>query len=346
MSSHMKTIALAVVLIVGTGAIASAAVTLTGAGATFPQPIYMKWIYNYCHNKYQDAVEINYQGIGSGGGIKAIRSRTVDFGASDAPLTDEEFQSMPAKLLMIPTVGGAVTIAYNVQGLNKRLRFSGSTIAAIFLGEITRWNDPRIARDNPGVNLPDEAVSVAHRSDASGTTWITTHYLASVSPTWREKVGAGKEVRWPVGEGGKGNPGVAALIREIPGCVGYIELAYALENHIPYALVRNRAGRWMNASIETTTACIEGALGRLKKDIRMPISNSSSPRAYPICGLTYLLFYEYQTGDREKAGYLLDYLKYIMSPRAQEMVKTLDYAPLPAALVEMNMAKIRAVRMK
>jgi phosphate transport system substrate-binding protein len=342
MRGYLRITALALVLTVGLGVAAYAAtVTLTGAGATFPQPIYMKWIYE--HHKQYPAVEINYQGIGSGGGIKAIKARTVDFAGSDAPLTNDELHEMPAELFQIPSVGGAVCVSYNLKGVNKRLRFSAGTIAGMFLGQITRWNDPRIAADNPGVKLPDTALSIAHRSDGSGTTYIFTNYLASVSPTWRDSVGSGKEVKWPTGQGGKGNPGVAALIKQIPGCVGYIELAYALENHIPYADVRNANGKWIAPSVASTTACIQGAISRLKRDNRALIVNPQGAKAYPICGLTYLLFYKYQE-DPGKAGGLLAFLKFAMG-KGQSMASSLEYAPLPPELVKQNLAVIGAMRM-
>jgi phosphate transport system substrate-binding protein len=343
MSSSLKTLALALALVIGLGLTAHAAtITLTGAGATFPAPIYDKWRFEY--HKQWPAVEISYQSIGSGGGIKAIKARTVDFGASDAPLTDAELHEMPAQLFQIPTVGGAVVVAYNLPGVGKQLRFTPGTIAGIFLGQITQWNDPRIAADNPGARLPSTAISVAHRSDGSGTTYIFTHYLADISPTWRDNVGAGKEVKWPCGHGGKGNEGVTALIKQIDGGFGYIELAYALQNHISFGQVRNSSGKFITASVTSTTAAITGALARLKRDNRTPIVNPQGPNAYPICGLTYLLFYKYQS-DEGRAGGLLAFLKFAMT-KGQGMASALQYAPLPSALVTANMTFINAMRMK
>ncbi|HEU4753825.1 MAG TPA: phosphate ABC transporter substrate-binding protein PstS [Armatimonadota bacterium] len=312
---------------------------LTGAGAPFPFPIYSKWFDAY--HRANPGVTINYQSIGSGGGIQQLKNRTVDFGASDAPLSDAEVKQMPAPVAHIPTVAGAVVLAYNLPGAPNGIKLTGDVIGDIFLGKITRWNDARIAALNRGVSLPGRAIAVAHRSDGSGTTYIFTHYLAAVSPAWKSKVGAGKSVNWPVGLGGKGNEGVAGLIRQTPGGFGYVELAYAIQNRLPFAQVRNRSGRFIAPDVKSTTAAVAGAAGLLKGDIRTPIVNSPSPAAYPICGLTYLLVYR-NMPDAAKGGTLVKFLRWAMGP-GQALADDLHYAPLPKQVVSLNSATLKSL---
>ncbi|MCX7597491.1 MAG: phosphate ABC transporter substrate-binding protein PstS, partial [Armatimonadetes bacterium] len=278
-------IALGLALLTG-WSLAQGVITLQGAGATFPAPLYTKWFYEY--NKAHPNVRINYQGIGSGGGIKAITAKTVDFGASDAPLSAAEKAAMPGPVIQLPTVGGAVAIAYNLP-LNKQLRLTPQVLAGIYLGQITRWNDAKIQAINPGVALPNKAITVVRRSDGSGTTFLFTQYLSAVSPTWKSQVGFGKEVNWPVGQGGKGNPGVAGLVKQIQGAIGYMEVAYALQNRLPVALLKNRAGHFVGPTVAATTAAIQGALQRLRKDLAAPVVNASGAKAYPIAGLTFVI---------------------------------------------------------
>jgi phosphate transport system substrate-binding protein len=310
---------------------------LTGAGATFPYPLYSKWFDTY-HNLHP-GVSINYQSIGSGGGIQQVKAGTVDFGASDAPLSDEEERSMPGPVLHIPTVAGAVVLAYNLPGAPAGVKVDGATIADMFLGKITRWNDGRLAAMNKGTALPNVAVAIAHRSDGSGTSYIYTHYLAAVSPEWKTKVGAGKSVNWPVGLGGKGNEGVAALIKQTPGGFGYVELAFAIQNHLPYAQVRNSSGKFISPSVESTTAAAAGGVDRMKSDIRSPIVDSPNPKAYPISGFTYLLVYR-DMKDAVRGKVLADFLKWAMAD-GQKLAAPLYYAPLPKGVVAMNAGSLK-----
>jgi phosphate transport system substrate-binding protein len=315
------------------------AARLTGAGATFPYPIYSKW-FDAC--KTAQGVEINYQSVGSGAGIKQLSNQTVDFGASDAPLNDDDIKKMPAPVVHIPTVAGAVVLAYNLPGAPAHLKLDGKAIADIYLGKVKKWNDPEIAALNAGAKLPSTPIAVAHRSDGSGTSYIFTNYLAAVSPAWKSKVGAGKSVNWPVGLGGKGNDGVAGIVKQAPGGIGYVELAYARQNKLPYASVKNAAGQFIAPSVESVTAAAEGAAAKLQKDIRAPIANSTGARAYPIAGFTYILAYTTQK-DATKGRSLKDFLKWAMKD-GQGMASTLDYAPLPAAVVAINEKAIDAIQ--
>ncbi|HMI32397.1 MAG TPA: phosphate ABC transporter substrate-binding protein PstS [Candidatus Limnocylindrales bacterium] len=310
--------------------------SLTGAGATFPYPLYSKWFDMY-HQK--TGIEINYQSIGSGGGIQQIKAGTVDFGASDAPLTDARLKEMPRTVLHFPTVAGAVVLAYNLPTLKQPLRLTSDVIAGIYMGKITAWNDKRIAAANPGMTLPGAPILPVHRSDGSGTTNIFTTYLAAVSAPWKELVGANTAVSWPVGIGGKGNEGVSGLIRQTQGSIGYIELAYAKQNHLPVAHVRNKTGSFVEPSLASTTAAAEGAATLLAKDVRMPIANSPAPAAYPICGLTYLLIYQDQK-DPGKAHALAGFIQWAIHD-GQAVAGPLDYAKLPDAVVKVNEASLR-----
>jgi phosphate transport system substrate-binding protein len=317
---------------------AGAAVALTGAGATFPYPLYSKWIADYA--SAHPGIRIDYQSIGSGGGIQQLKAGTVDFGASDAPLSDEEIKAMPHPVVHIPTVAGAVVVAYNLPGVTG-LKLSGDLLSDIYLGRITNWNDTRIGALNPGLKLPNMPIAVAHRADGSGTTYIFTNYLAAVSPDWAKKVGAGKSVNWPVGLGGKGNEGVADLIRQLPGRVGYIELAYAQQIKLPYALMRNAAGKFVAATVASTTAAAAGSIAKMQKDVRVSIANAPAPEAYPIAGFTYLLVYQ-QLPDPAKGKALQDFITWAITD-GQKDATPLLYAPLPAEVVKLNETALQKI---
>jgi phosphate transport system substrate-binding protein len=313
---------------------------LTGAGATFPYPIYSKWFDAY-HQAHSD-IQVNYQSIGSGGGIQQLKARTVDFGASDAPLSDQDGAEMPAPVIHLPTVAGAVALTYNVPGVTAPLKLTPEAIAAIFLGNAKRWNDPVIASANAGVSLPDTAIAVAHRSDGSGTTYIFTGYLSAVSPEWKQKVGAGKSVEWPVGLGGKGSEGVTGVVMQTPGGIGYVELAYAVQNNLKYASVKNSSGAFVEPTVESTTAAAKGAIAALKKDVRAPIVNATGADAYPIAGFTYLLLYREQA-DAAKGKQLLNLLDWAIHD-GQAMAAGLQYAPLPKEVVALNESALATVQ--
>ncbi|MHB0939361.1 MAG: phosphate ABC transporter substrate-binding protein PstS [Armatimonadota bacterium] len=310
----------------------SGSVSLNGAGATFPYPLYSKWFDEY--GKANPDVRINYQSIGSGGGIKQLQAGTVDLGASDAPLSDAEMKQMPAPVIHLPMVAGAVALAYNLPGVPTGLKLSPEVVAGMFLGDIKKWNDPKITALNRGVKLPATPVLVAHRSDGSGTSYIFTHYLAAVSPTWKTKVGAGKSVNWPAGIGGKGNEGVAGVLTQRPGSIGYVELAYADQNKLTVAALQNAAGQFVMPSIESTTAAAAGAEKAMEKDVRVSIVNAPGAKAYPISGFTYLLVYKEQT-NATKGAALADFLAWAIHD-GQQYAGPLKYAPLPAAVVALN----------
>ena len=314
----------------------AAAADLTGAGATFPYPIYSKWFDLY--NK-STGVQINYQSIGSGAGIQQVKAGTVDFGASDAPLSNKQIQDMPRRVLHFPTVGGAVALAYNLPGLSAPLKLTPELLAGIYMGKITTWNDRRIAASNPGVALPAAPILAVHRSDGSGTTYIFVSYLSAVSAEWKELVGVATSVSWPSGIGGKGNEGVTGLVRQTPGAIGYVELAYAVQNKLPVARLQNRAGRFVEPSLAATTAAAMGAAARLAADVRTPIVDSPAPDAYPICGLTFLLVTQ-DRKDAAKAKAIADFLTWAMG-EGQGVAEGLGYARLPESVVKVNQANLR-----
>jgi len=317
-------------------AAAMAATALTGAGATFPNPIYSKWFDMY---RDKTGIEINYQSIGSGAGIQQIKAGTVDFGASDAALSDARLKEMPRRIIHFPTVGGAVALAYNLPSLRQPLQLTPQLITGIYMGKITTWNDKRIAAVNPGAALPAAPILPVHRSDGSGTTNIFTTYCSAVDGSWKEMVGANTSVSWPAGIGGKGNEGVSGLVRQTQGAIGYIELAYAKQNKLPVASVRNRSGKFIEPSLASTTAAAEGAAPQLAKDVRYPIVNSPAPDAYPICGLTFLLVYQDQK-DAAKARALADFIQWAIHD-GQSVATSLEYAPLPEPVVKVNEASLR-----
>ena len=298
--------------------------TLSGAGATFPYPIYSKWFSEY--HKLHPEVEINYQSIGSGGGIRQVTAGTVDFGASDMPMTDKQLQEAKTKILNIPTVLGADVPAYNIPGVAGELKFTPEALAGIFLGKISKWNDKAIASVNPGVNLPNQDIIVVHRSDGSGTTFIFTDYLSKVSPEWKSQVGADTSVKWPIGLGGTGNEGVAGSIRQLAGSIGYVELIYAAQNNITYGSVRNSAGAFVKATLESVTAAAASA-PKMPDDFRVSITNAPGKDAYPISSFTWLLI-PAQSKDPAKGKILADLLNWIVAD-GQKMTAALSYAPLP-----------------
>lgn len=315
--------------------------TLTGAGATFPAPIYQRWFSDYATSHH---VQINYQAIGSGGGIRQYTEGTVDFGASDGPMTDSMIAAVQGNVVHIPTVLGAVVITYNLPSLgNTSLKLDGATIADIFLGRITRWNDPRIAAQNPGINLPATDMVVAHRSDGSGTTYVFTDYLSKVSPDWSSQVGKSTAVNWPVGLGGKGNDGVTQQVKSVEGAIGYVELVYAVSNHLPYAQVKNAAGQYITPSLETVTAAAAGANLTPETDFRVSITNAGGRTSYPISSFTWLLIKKNNT-DAAKAKAIRDFLTWMVSPAAQGMTQALNYAPLPKPVADLVKARIRTLQ--
>lgn len=315
---------------------AAQAQDLTGAGATFPGPIYAKWFDTY---RELTNVSINYQAIGSGGGINQLKAGTVDFGASDAPLSDAEASSMPGEVLHVPTVAGAVSVIYNVPGVPKGLRLSGDALADIFQGQITRWDDNRLKLLNPGVSLPGTAIVVAHRSDSSGTSAIFTNYLSSASPEWKSKVGAGKSVDWPTGIGGKGNDGVAAVVKSTRGGIGYVEHAYAINNKLSYAAIKNRAGKFVGPSLSGVTAAAVDGADEMGRDVRVSIVNRGGAGTYPISGFTYILLYKKDLSTA-KGKQVVRFLKWAMGP-GQGYAKDLNYAPLPKSVVALNLAHLK-----
>jgi len=328
---------LGLLLAFGLIATASAQMTINGAGATFPYPIYSKWFDEYA--KVDPSVRFNYQSIGSGGGQKQITAQTVDFGASDGPMSDENLSKAPGKILHIPTVAGADVVAYNLPG-NPALKLDADAIAGIFLGQIKKWNDPKIVALNSGVNLPDQEIVVVHRSDGSGTTYIWTDYLSKISPEWKSKVGTNTSVNWPTGIGGKGNEGVAGQIKQTPGALGYVELIYAIQNKMPYADVKNVSGKFVKPSLESITAAM--ATAQIPDDFRFSITNAPGDSAYPISGATWLLVYEQQK-DSAKGKKLVEFLKWAQKD-GEKMAKDLDYAPLPNALQAQVLKRIDEIK--
>ena len=313
---------------------AMAQTTLNGAGATFPYPIYSKWFNEY-HNEHSN-IQINYQSIGSGGGIRQVQAGTVDFGASDGPMTDQQIAESKVKVMHVPTVLGAVVPAYNIPGVSGEVKFTPDVLADIYLGKINKWNDARITKVNPGVNFPDQNITVVHRSDGSGTTYIFTDYLSKVSSDWQNNVGKATSVKWPVGIGGKGNEGVAGSIRQLPGSIGYIELIYALQNKIPFGSVQNSSKNFIKASLESTTKAAQGV--KMPADFRVSITNPPGKDAYPIASFTWLLI-PTNPADANKGKILKDFLFWMLD-KGQTMTEALSYAPLPAEIVAKEKAAI------
>jgi len=316
----------------------SQSVDLTGAGATFPYPIYSKWFSDYAT---RTGVKINYQSIGSGGGIRQLSEGTVDFGASDSPMSDDELsKAKGGPILHFPTVLGADVITYNLPGVTAALKFTPTAIADIFSGRIKKWNDTRIASLNPGVTLPAQDILVVHRSDGSGTTYIFTDYLSTAVPSWKASVGKGKEVKWPVGLGAKGNEGVSGQVKQTPGAIGYVELAYAKQNNLPIAAIRNKDGQFVAASVDAVTAAAAGVAKALpaNTDYRLSIVDAPGATSYPISSFTWILVYQHQT-DAVKGKKLVDFLNWALTDGEKE-ASTLDYAPLPAEMATAVKARL------
>ncbi|MBI4454849.1 MAG: phosphate ABC transporter substrate-binding protein PstS [Acidobacteria bacterium] len=314
-------------------------VRLQGAGATFPNPLYQKWFSEY--NKITPQARFDYQSIGSGGGIKQISAHTVDFGGSDAPMNDEQMKAAPAEILHIPTVLGAVVITYNLPGVQTELRLTPEAVAGIFLGRVTRWNDATIASPNPEVKLPGEPITVIHRSDGSGTTYVWTDYLSKVSREWKEKVGAGTSVNWPVGMGAKGNEGVTGQVKQTPYSIGYVELIYAEQNKLPYVSLRNSSGEFVRPTLDSITAAAAGAVAQMPDDLRVSITNAPGKDAYPMSSFTYILVYKDQQ-DPAKGKALVNFLWWATHD-GERMAKELLYAPLPKEVVEKTEQKVKSI---
>ena len=323
----------------GPGGGPNGSVALQGAGATFPNPLYQKWLSEY--GKLHPNMKIDYQSIGSGGGIKQIKEQTVDFGASDAPMKDEDLKSAPGEILHIPTVLGAVVITYNLAGVNNALRFSPDVVADIYLGKITKWNDPKIVADNPGVSLPANNITVVSRSDGSGTSAVFTDYLSKISAEWKDKVGAGPSPKWPTGISGKGNEGVTGQVKNTPNTIGYVELAYAVQNKLPVAHIKNQSGNFIEPTIDAVTAAAAGSEANTPDDLRVSITNASGAQAYPISSYTYLLVYKDQK-DATKGKALVDFLWWGIHD-GQAFAKDLHYATLPADIAKRAEAKINSI---
>jgi len=322
------------------GVAAQQRMQINGAGATFPYPIYSKWFSEY--NKLLPNVQINYQSIGSGGGIRQITNQTVFFGATDGPMTDGQLLAAGSKILHFPTVVGADVPVYNIPNVKAELKFTGQLLADIFLGKITKWNDAAIMKLNAGVNLPATDITVVHRSDGSGTTYIWVDYLAKVSPEWGRKVGVATSVKWPTGVGGKGNEGVAGLVSQMPGSIGYVELVYALQNKISYGPVQNMAGEFVKATEQSVTAAAASAAGKMPADFRVSITNPEGKGAYPISSFTWLLLYE-NPRDKAQAKIMLDFMKWALTD-GQKFAGQLGFAPLPAEVVNIEMAALAKIK--
>ena len=328
---------LGLTIALGLSASASGQMMINGAGATFPYPIYSKWFDEYA--KVDPSVRFNYQSIGSGGGQKQILAQTVDFGASDGPMSDDNLSKASGKILHIPTVAGAVVLTYNLPG-TPSLKLDGNTVAGIYLGQIKKWNDPKITALNPGAKLPDQDIVVVHRSDGSGTTYIFTDYLSKVSGEWKQKAGNNTSVNWPAGIGGKGNEGVSGQVKQTPGAIGYVELIYALQNKMSYADVKNAAGQFIKPTIESVTAAL--ATASIPDDFRFSMTNAPGNDAYPIAGATWLLVYQQQK-DPAKGKKLVEFLKWAVT-KGEGMAKDLNYAPLPNEVQQRVLKRIDEIK--
>ena len=341
MEAHVKRLATLGAALALFGTPLAAQVRLNGAGATFPNIIYQNWIINY--NQKFDNVELNYQSIGSGGGIRQFSDKTVDFGGTDAPMTDSAIAAIQGNVLHLPTVLGAVVATYNLPGVTTPVKFTPALLADIFLGKLTNWNDPRIAAENAGMTLPNLDVIVVHRSDGSGTTFVWVDYLTKVSPEWSQKVGRGTSVNWPVGLGGRGNEGVAATVRQTPGAIGYVELGYAMINKMSFGQVKNQAGTYITPSIESVTAAASGAMAQMgpTTDFRVSLTNPPGADAYPIASFTWLLVRKTYP-DAAKARELVKFIWWSLND-GQAQAPRLGYAPLPKALVPWIEARLKTV---
>jgi len=317
-------------------------VQITGGGATFPYPIYSKWFSEY--NKLHPNVEINYQSQGSGFGIQQIQKQTVFFGATDGPMTPEQLQAAPGRVMHFPTVLGADVPVYNLPGINVELKFTGSLLADIFLGKITKWNDPAIAKVNTGVTLPSTDITVVHRSDGSGTTYIWVDFLSKLSPEWKQKVGVATSVNWPTGVGGKGNEGVSGLVKQTPGAIGYVELIYAQQNKISYGPVQNMEGTFVTANVESVTAAAASAAKVMPADFRVSITNAPGKTSYPISSFTWILLYE-SPKDKATAKVFVDFMKWMLAD-GQMFAPALGYAPLPQPVVQLELEALKKIKLQ
>ena len=342
MKTHVRHIAVAGCLAVAGATLTAAKIQINGAGATFPYPIYSKWFSEY--NKLHPDVEINYQSIGSGGGIRQITQRTVFFGASDAPMTQDQLLAAPGKILHFPTVLGADVPVYNIPGISQELKFTGPLLADIFLGKVTKWNDPAIAKLNPDVTLPGSDITVVHRSEGSGTTYIWVDYLSKVSPEWKKRVGVAASVNWPVGVGGKGNEGVTGLVSQTPNSIGYVELIYALQNKISYGTAQNMNGKFVKATTQSVTAAANSAASKMPSDFRVSITNAPGDDVYPISSFTWLLLYE-NPQDKAMAKVMVDFVKWALTD-GQKFASELGYAPLPKNVVDMEMKTLGQIKVQ
>jgi len=312
---------------------------INGAGSTFMYPALTKWFEVY--SSIDPSVQFNYQAIGSGAGIQQVTAKTVDFGGTDGPMTMDQMTAAPGRIYHIPMVMGAEAIAYNIPGVSNGLKLTPDVVAGIFLGKITQWNDPKITEQNPGVNLPSSSIVVAHRSDGSGTTFIFTDYLSSVSPEWKSRVGKGTAVNWPVGLGGKGNQGVSGILKQSPGSIGYVELAYAKENNLTYAVVQNQSGNFIEPSVESTSEAANGVA--IPDDFRVSIVNSANPQAYPIAGFSWMLIYKNMMDSPAKGKAIVGFAKWAVTD-GQKYSAQLDYAPLPSDLVDKIQKKLDMIK--
>jgi len=343
MTSKWKQFTIASTIALAAAATLSAqAVKITGAGATFPAPIYFKWFSEY--NKLHSNVEINYQSLGSGAGVKQLTSETVFFGASDYPLTEEQLSAAPRKILHFPTVLGGVVPIYNLPGISAELKFTGPLLADIFLGKIKKWNDSQIAQLNTGVNLPDTDITVVHRTDGSGTTYIFVDFLSKVSPEWKQRVGVAGSVNWPSGVGSKGNEGVAGMVKQTPGSIGYTEPAYANENKIAFGSVKNAAGKFVKASAASVTSAAAAAVKQMPPDFRVSITNPPGDDVYPIASFTWLLMYQ-DPKDKALAKTMIDFTTWALT-EGQKYAADLGYAPLPPAVVELEKKSLATIKTK
>jgi phosphate transport system substrate-binding protein len=338
----MKRLAIATLAAFLTTTTLAAQLAINGAGATFPAPIYSKWFAEY--NKLHPDVRINYQPLGSGAGIRQITERTVFFGASDGPMTNEQLTAASGKILHLPTVLGAVVPIYNVPGVSQDLQFSGPVVASIFLGKITKWNDPAIAGLNTGVKLPDTDIVVAHRSDGSGTTYIWVDYLSKVSPEFKKTVGVNTSVKWPVGVAAAKNDGVAAIVKQTPGALGYVELIYALNTKQPYGAVQNANGKFVKASIESVTAAADAAAKQMPADYRVSITNAPGDAVYPISSFTWMLFYQ-DPKDKAQAKAMVEFMKWALTD-GQKFAGEMGYSPLPKNVVDMEMKTLATIKVQ
>ncbi|HJU28910.1 MAG TPA: phosphate ABC transporter substrate-binding protein PstS [Candidatus Binataceae bacterium] len=318
---------------------AHAQMLINGAGSTFGYPIYSKWFDEYA--KVDPSVRVNYQSIGSGGGIMMLRNKTIAIGATDAPLTDDQVKKMPGPVLEFPSVLGAIVMMYDIPGVKQNIRLTGPVIADIYLGKVTKWNDPAIAALNPGVNFPDAAIVPTHRSEGSGTTYIFSDYLSKISPQWTKLVGRGMSLKWPAGLGGKGSEGVTGLVEQTPGAIGYVELTYALANNIPFATIKNRNGAWIAPSLSSVTDAAADAASDMPADFRVSITDAPGSKSYPISSFTWLVIYKDQP-DQAKGQALIKLLRWALTS-GQQYAAPLHYAPLPKAVVDKELAQLKQV---